>query len=384
MTAAAVTVCGASLLLGPASGAAVRASASTIQVGAIADEQTPCEEAGTGQIAPDTLRAWQSYVNKHGGITGHPVQLTILNSKCDPGVSLSDANQLAAQHVIAVIDATSEDSSIAAPLDAAKIPVLCGAPSANDLYCSTDANFFPSGSTELATVYGTVFASHKAGLKTFGFLYCTEVATCQQAVPFFGALTKEVGMGYASVAASETAPNYLAQCLVMQNAHVDALFVGGPPADQVARSCAQQGYHPIYPQNVGTWTTRYLPNPNFQGATGPTGNIPWNIRSPQTKVFHAAEDKVLAGALYPYNVSATYAAGLLLQTALAHASSNLTSQDVYTGLYALSGSTLGGFAPQLKYVQGKPTTVSCFFLVSIKKSHWVAPYGSNTFCQPAS
>ena len=176
MTAAAVTVCGAWLLLGSAgAGAALRASASTIQVGAIADEQTPCEEAGTGQIGPDTLRAWQSYVNKHGGITGHPVQLTILNSKCDPGVSLSDANQLVSQHVIAVIDATSEDSSIAAPLDAAKIPVLCGAPSANDLYCSTDANFFPSGATELATVYGTVFASHKAGAKTFGFLYCTGV-----------------------------------------------------------------------------------------------------------------------------------------------------------------------------------------------------------------
>ena len=86
MTAVAVTVCGASLLLGSASaGAAVRASATPIQVGAIADEQTPCEEAGTGQIGPDTLRAWQSYVNKHGGITGHPVQLTILNSKCDPG-----------------------------------------------------------------------------------------------------------------------------------------------------------------------------------------------------------------------------------------------------------------------------------------------------------
>ncbi len=193
----------------------------------------------------------------------------------------------------------------------------------------------------------------RPGRRTFGFLYCTEVATCQQAVPFFGALTKEVGMGYASVAASETAPNYLAQCLVMQSAHVDALFVGGPPADQVARSCAQQGYHPIYPQNVGTWTTRYLPNPNFQGATGPTGDIPWNIRSPQTKVFHAAEDKVLAGALYPYIVSATYAAGLLLQTALAHASSNPTSQDVYTGLYALNGSTLGGFAPAAQICAGE-------------------------------
>ena len=178
-------------------------------------------------------------------------------------------------------------------------------------------------------------------------------------------------MGYAPVAASEIAPNYLAQCLAMQSAHVDALFVGGPPADQVARSCAQQGYHPIYPQNVGTWTTRYLPNPNFQGATGPTGDIPWNIRSPQTKVFHAAEDKVLAGAIFPYNVSATYAAGLLLQTALAHASSNPTSQDVYTGLYALSGSTLGGFAPQLKYVRGnRPLSAASSSFPSRNRTGW--------------
>ena len=360
------------------------ATVSTLQVGAIVDEQTPCQEAGQLQTTTNTIKAWASYVNAHGGISGHKVNMTVLNSQCSPSVAEADANQLISKHVIAIIDATAVDSAFAKVVDAAKIPVLCGPSSANLLYCSTDANYYPSGMTEIPGAYGTTYAIKKAGKTHMGFMYCTDVSTCAQAVPFFAALTKEVGLQYSSVGASETAPNYTAPCLAMKAAGVDALFVGGPPAATVAASCSQQGYHPIYPQNVGTWSSKYLPNAAFNGAVGATGDIPWNIVSPATKEFRAAESKVLAESEFPYEVSSMFAAGLLLQTALANAPANPGPSAVYSGLYALKGSTLGGFSPPLTYTQGKPTTVSCFFIMGIKNHKWNAPYGAKYFCQPAA
>lgn len=382
-----ITVASTLVLASLSGGTASVAGAATgpvVKIGAIVDEQTPCEEAGQLFTAGNAIKAWASYVNQHGGLSGDRVSLTILNSGCSPSTAVSDANQLISDHVIAIIDSSEEDTAFASVVDAAKIPVVCGTSSGNSLYCSTDANFFPSGMTEIPGAYGVTDAIKKAGKTHMGYLYCTEVSTCEQAVPFFASLTKEVGLKYTSVGASETAPNYTAPCLAMKSAGVDALFVGGPPALTVASSCAQLGYHPIYPQNVGTWSTNYLSNSNFQGAVGATGDIPWNIDSPATAEFRAAESKVLAQATFPYEVSSSFAAGLLLQTALANTHANPTSSDVYSGLYALKGSTLGGFAPPLTYVAGKPTTVSCFFIIGIKNNKWNAPYGAKYFCQPSS
>ena len=93
---------------------------------------------------------------------------------------------------------------------------------------------------------------------------------------------------------------------------------------------------------------------------------------------------MLASTNFPYNVSTTYAAALLFQTALANAGANPTAQDVYNGLYAMNGDTLGGYAPPLTYTQGKPTTISCFFLVSIKNGAFTSPHGSTYLCQPTT
>jgi branched-chain amino acid transport system substrate-binding protein len=367
---------------GPA-GAASGATGSPLHIGVITDSQTPCVLAGALNVVENSLNTWRKYVNSQGGIAGHPVDFTILNTGCNPGVAVSDAKQLVSDHVIAIIDNSSLDNDYASVVDAAKIPVICGQSSGSGIYCSSDANFFPTGTTEIPGAYLLMVAAKKAGADHFGFLYCTEVSTCGAAVPFLASVAKEVGLKYNAFGASETAPSYTAQCLAMQTAGVKALFVGGPPTLTVAQDCTSQHYNPTYIAAGATWSAKYLNEPSLKNATGDTGDVPWTLdNTPVTKTFQKVEGHILASSGYPYEVSGSYAAGLLLQTALAHLPANPTSQDVTDGLYAVSGTTLGGFSPPLDFVQGKATTVGCGFIVGIKNGRWSAPFGGKYFCQP--
>jgi branched-chain amino acid transport system substrate-binding protein len=368
---------------GSATTAAAAPTASTLQLGAIADESGPCLPAQT-QDQSNTLAAWQAYVNSHGGIAGHPVKVTVIDTKCNPAVAATAGATLIAAHVLAIIDGTGLDTAFQKEVDAAKVPVLCGIQNGNGFTCQADANFFPSGATVLTSLYGVAAAAKQAGATSFGEIYCTEVAACKQAVPLQEGYVKSVGMIWVPpLAASLAAPNYTAVCVAMQQVKAQSLFGAGPPSQKLADDCAQQGYHPIFTQGGGTWQTGYLKDPNLNNTTGPTTDIPWFYEGPQTATFHATEGTVLASTNFPYNVMATYAGALLFQTALANAGASPTTQDVYSALYAMHNETMGGFAPPLNYTQGKPTTISCFFVVSIKNGAYVAPNGSSTTCQPA-
>jgi branched-chain amino acid transport system substrate-binding protein len=355
-----------------------------LRLGAIVDATGGCLPANT-QDQAKTLAAWQAYTNSHGGVAGHPVAVTVIDTKCDPGNTAVAAQSLISSHVLAIIDGTSLDSAIQKPVDAAKIPVLCGIQNGNGFTCQSDPNFFPSGATVIVGLYGQALAAKQAGATSYGIVYCSEVAACKQALPLQKNFAMHVGLKWVTpISASLAAPNYTAQCVAMQEAKATALFGAGPPSQKLADDCARQGYHPIYVQGAGTWQTQYLKNPNLNNTTGETTNIPWFYQGPQTATFHAAVGSVLASTNYPYNVSTTYAAALLFQTALGHAGASPTSQDVYTGLYAMHNETLGGYAPPLSYTQGKPTTISCFFTVSIKSGAFVSPHGANYQCQPAT
>jgi branched-chain amino acid transport system substrate-binding protein len=360
------------------------ATGSTLQIGDIADETGGCLPGPTPDQG-NTLKAWQTYVNSHGGIAGHQVKVTVIDTRCDPATAASAAQTLISNHALAIIDGSGLDAAFQKAVDAAKIPVLCGIQNGNGFTCQSDANFFPSGTTVLTGIYGNMYATKQAGAKSYGVIYCTEVVACKQAIPVFSGYAKELSLAFPNpVAGSETAANYTAQCLTMQQAKANALFGAGPPSAKLADDCAKQGYHPIYAQSMGTWQTAYLTDTNLNGTTGDTAEIPWFYQGSETSTFQQVEGKVLASTNYPYNVSTTYAAALLFAKALAHARANPTTTDVYNGLYAMKNETLGGFAPPLTFTEGKPTTVSCFFIVSIKNGKYVAPNGATPSCQQAS
>jgi branched-chain amino acid transport system substrate-binding protein len=263
--------------------------------------------------------------------------------------------------------------------------VLCGIEDGNNFLCQADPNYFPSGTTVIAGIYGYMAATQQAGANSYGVVYCTEIVACKQALPVFQGFAKQLNLRYVSpVGASLAAADYTAQCLVMKNANATGLEPAGPPAKKFADDCARQSYHPIYSQGAGSWQNAYLQDPNLDGTTGDTEDVPWFYKGSQTAKFQAVEGKVLAATNYPYNVSTTYAAALLFATALAHAGSNPTAADVYSGLYAMHNETLGGYAPPLTFIKGKATIVPCYFPMRIKNGAFVATNGATPQCQPAS
>jgi branched-chain amino acid transport system substrate-binding protein len=377
-------IVGASLSLVGGVAAAATSKAPLI-VGSIDSSTGSCLPQPTNDVL-NTNAAWVKYVNAHGGIAGHKIELMNFNDNCDPGQSTADAQKLIRAHALAVFDNTEEDSSWLSAVQGAGIPVICGIETGNNENCFTQTNVFPSGSTVLTGLYGNVAAAKLAGAKSYSVVYCTEVAACAEALPLFKAYSAELGLTYDNpLAASETAPNYTAQCIEFQQEKVQAVFPAGPPADKVATDCVAQGYHPIITQSAGTWLNRFVKVPALNGSTGTYGNVPWFLNDSATKVFHEVVGKLLSTALSPYNLSGAYGAALLFQTAAAKAlqsSAAPTAKDITTALYSLSGTTLGGFSPPLTFTAGKPPSVNCFFIVSIKHGKFVAPEGDKTECQP--
>ena len=70
---------------------------------------------------------------------------------------------------------------------------------------------------------------------------------------------------------SATAPNYTAQCLAAQQAHVTALaiFDTVPPMERLAQDCAKQGYDPIYVIEGGSFTTALTSTRGSRKICGP-------------------------------------------------------------------------------------------------------------------
>jgi branched-chain amino acid transport system substrate-binding protein len=357
---------------------------SRLSLGAIVDETGSCLN-GNNTDQRDTLNSWAAYTNSHGGLNGHPVSVTVLAANCDPGKAASDAQQLINQHVLAIVDGTLVDNAFEKAVDTAKIPVICSTEDGNAFLCQADANFFPSGTTVLAGIYGNMYANKAAGSKSYALVYCSENPSCKQAVPVFQGFAKQLNLAFPTpLEASLSAPSYTAQCLILAGDHADSVFGAGPPSDKLANDCAKQGYHPRYAQSMGTWLVAYLSDANLNGATGDTGDVPWTVNDPSvpaTVTFQQVEGAVLKASHTPYNVSQAYAAALLFAKALANAPASATTQDVYNGLYALHGETLGGFSPPLTFTSGKPTQINCFFVMSIESGHFAAPRGATPACE---
>jgi branched-chain amino acid transport system substrate-binding protein len=382
--AATIMLGGLALISVSAAGAASKAKA-TIVVGAEVNENQTSGETDLDQ--PHVIDAWLKYINGKGGIDGHKVQVILKNDADDPATALTNIQALIGDHVVAILDQDSLDSDWASAAEAAKIPVISLNESASGFTYEENADFFGDGTTVIGILWGQVAMAGELAHKTvFGGLYCTELAQCAEAAGIWKLYAPMVGLKFGlSLGASETAPDYTAECLAMKQAGVDALFSAGPPSNRVADDCARQNYHPLYIGSEGTIDSDMLSDPNLNGAFQDQQGFPWMLdNTPALKLFHKVEAKSLADAESPAAVSASWTGLQLLTAALKGGISGTpTAQGVLNGLYALQGSTLGGLsATPLTFTQGKPTSEHCYFIVGIKNKKWFAPQGSKTQCAP--
>jgi branched-chain amino acid transport system substrate-binding protein len=353
-------------------------------VGVIADESSGPTGLAS-QDVPKLMAAWESYINAHGGINGHPVKYINEDDATNPAKAAVAVRTLINDHVVAIMDNSAINSTWAATAASAHVPVLSLNESASGDTYEANPDFFGDGTTVLGILWGHTAMAAKAGGKVFGGVYCTEVPQCKTAVAIWQEDAPKVGMKFGlALGAASTAPNYTAQCVALKSAGVDAVFPIVAPT-QEADNCAQQGYHPIYIGSQGTLLYKYASDPNLNGAYQNQTGFPWMLdNTPALQEFHAAEGTVLATADNPAGISAGWTGLMMLDTALANVSDTPTAQDVYAGLFAMHDQTLGGLsASPLTFVQGRPNTQRCYFVTQIENGQWTAPYGMTPQCEPA-
>lgn len=377
----------------PAAQPANSATGAPITVGLICG-CTGAYAAGEGSGA-QMYKAWVNTVNASGGLNGHPVKLITKDDGGIPGTSLSDAQELVSDHVIAVVDDSVYDSAWAKLFDSAKIPIVGGVTPAESFY--TDPNFYIEGQTGDSAVYATVATAKQAGATNMGVVYCAESPSCSTIVAAVKASGKQLGLPVAySAAISATAPNYTAQCIAAQQAHATALLVFdvSQPIINLANDCHAQGYNPVYvTEGAGFGMNQASPVGLKNSLWTEYSILPFWANTPGTRAMNAAADKYYPGLRTNKDVWQTgsefgWAAGLLLQAAVK--ASGLTSTQTPTsavilkGLESLHGDTLDGFAPPLTFQAGKPHLIHCWFTGRIHNGTPVLQNNGRPTCQNGS
>jgi branched-chain amino acid transport system substrate-binding protein len=367
----------------PAAAAAASGTAGAPLVfGVIASDSGP---TGTTSDVPTTASDWASYVNAHGGIAGHPVQVVVENDGDSAATALQDAQDLIQnKHAIAIGDASFTDTAFEKYVDSAKVPVISLTQGDATFTYVTDPNFFSNEATVPVGIWAQSKVAQLSGATKYGFMYCSEVAACAQSIPLEKADAASVGISLAYTGSfSASAPNYTAQCLTAKQDGVQALFVAGANTasnQRVLDDCASQSYKPTAVAAVGTLGTATAKDPQIPVQWGYTGTLPWFVKNSATTTFDQVMGGYLPSATTPATVMGTWTGLQLFAAAAAHVGATPTAQDIYTGLYALDGNNLGGLTSPLTFKSGQPHPVNCVFVYEIKNGSYSTPEGTAPVC----
>jgi len=387
-SAVAAGVLGGAVGTAPPAGAS--SSSSTVTIADLCSCTGP--EASSISQTTDTMQAWASWVNSHGGLAGHQVHLVVLDDGYSAAKALANAQTAVSQdHAAAIFDNSDEDPSFASFVQGAHVPVLGGQETQSGWQ---NPDFFPAGASfNYTNSVGAIIAKN-AGVKKMAALYCVEVAICAQSVQAGKQVGSHYGVHYVYTAGiGFAAPNYTAQCLAAKQSGATAMTVGDASSivEHVVQDCAAQSYTPRQLSSDGTVAKAWLTIPAFNGNIDSQSDFLWFVHNSATKTMYAALDKyapqVPSGPNFGEIVLQSWADGALLQAAVqaagASSSTPVTSALIVKGLYGLpSGETLGGISPPLHFVKGQPANNSCFFVMGIKNSKFVVLHNGTTICAP--
>lgn len=339
--------------------------------------------------------AWARYVNANGGINGHDVEVIFKDDAGDAATALRAAQTLVQQDKVqAIVDVSDQDQAFQKYIDTTDIPVTGGSSFTGPM--SSDPNFFPTGGQLVPALgYGEGAMAKDRGKTTFAAVVCSESPVCGAFTDPFGESLKNVVGGmelvYSTKIASN-APNFTAQCVAAKNAGADAMFIGANAETdlRVLDDCAAQGYKPLAFVPGGSAIKSLTSSSHADGLLVPQFSLPIaDDSTPGAKLFHQVIDTYAP----QIKTKATWGdanmwpfAGLELFKKVAM-DANLTpsssGKDVKAGLYQLKDETLGGIAPPLNYVEGKPTTVPCWFEEEFDAGKATLPKGPEPQCVPA-
>jgi branched-chain amino acid transport system substrate-binding protein len=368
-TGASSAISGASSPSSAATGA--QTTAAPIKVALICT----CSGAFGGSEIPaeDTYKAWVNTINGSGGINGHRIQLSTSDDGGVPGTSIADIHTILAGNPDAIVDMSIVDDTWSATVQAANVPVVGADETEIPFYTKSD--FYPEGETLEAVDYAKVATAKTAGATNLAYFYCAESVDCAESVPGFAQVGAKLGVPMVfKTEIAATAPNYTAQCLAANQAHVTGIYIGdgAPIIARVGQNCLQQGYKPIYIIDGEAYGPQLETAPGIEeNLWAPFGTLPYFDNTPAVQTMNAAVDKYYPGLRTSANwneiAAESWASGLLLDDALKGggltSSATPSPAEITAGLQSLKGDTLDGWAPPLTFAAGQPHPVTCWFTV---------------------
>jgi branched-chain amino acid transport system substrate-binding protein len=329
---------------------------------------------------------WASYVNQHGGLNGHRVNLITADDGGDPSTGLAAAKKLVEQdHVIALVDSNNVLSmpTIAPYLERMHVPLIGGDLVAAPWFQSP--SFFPSGVSLKVQVDVAIQAAIQRKATKVGTLVCVEFALICSNVSDVAAHDTP-GLGGQVVYSAKVSiaqPDFTSECLAAKSAGVTALFLGLDPASitRVAANCSNQGYHPQYLAISLAFTNSIL-TPSTVGMIAAAPVFPFTVDSPATQPFIAATKAATgSGPIGEYEALAWVGGRILERASKDLPAQNPTAADVLAGLYQIKGDNFDGLTAPITYVTGKPTVSStCAFLIQVGTDGFEAPDGLKQRC----
>lgn len=391
---------------GSTGGSPAQATGTTIPIGTIETETGGAGGTANTTLGTDTVKAWVSWTNAHGGISGHPIKLYTANDNNDPAQAQSDlTSMIHSDHIVALVgqDAAGTQPTWDKLMSDAGVPVIGGPAYTTDY--NTNPDLYSTVTTVETAVYGGEYVIKQEGYKTQALLQCNNESVCVAAVPLIklGAQALGINMVY-SQTASDTATDYTAQCLAMKSSKAQVLE---PTVNNqlLAANCKQQGYNPVYVVADDSFTIASIKaTPSFNGAIGFRQAFPTAQQFPQTaEYFNAmkqyAPQYLAGGSKADQNIglvsgaswSGAYVFGEGVQNANVPAGQTVTTADVKRGLSMIpQGSTNNGYTPPVYYGNGTTTpekAVTCFWTDKIVNDNYqiIGSLSSvSSQCEPSS
>ena len=367
---------------------------STITLGAIIEETGSLTSDTTAVAAPTATKAWEKWVNSHGGIDGHRVNVIIEDDQGNPAVAARIAQSFVDQHVTAVVPYTGT-TTYEQILSDNHIPVIGGLVQGGGPK-NTPADWFVVGPSFDYALAAFVEPAKKLGFSSYATVVCAEVASCTSTESVLQKGTGQLGLQWkGAVTASASAADYTAQCLAMkqQGATFIAFQLAGPTVARFAQSCQEQGYQPTYFESGGSVDHTTATVPALNGLTVSANTFPWFLTTtPAQREFQAAmkaqDPRIGPGSSdYLPATSLTWTSWKLFQAAAASVLATgapLNDTNLSGAIRALKDSTLGGLQGPMDYSQHYAAQGPCYYLVTLHHGSWQAALGGAPVCTSPS
>lgn len=342
-----------------------------------------------GQV-PKGAQVWAKWVNRRGGLNGHPVNLILYDDGGDPArhrAQVQDAvERRSAVAFVASAEALTGHSSVEYINDK-RVPVV--GVDLGETWPASSPMYFPQSSFgdafNRSSPLSTAQQVLREGKRKLGTIVCAEAQGCADLDRIWNEMAAQVGFKPVYRAkASLAQPDYTAECLAAKNAGVQTFFVLLDTASlgRLSAQCARQLYRPTY-AIVGQGVEDHLKkNSNLEGTVAFSPVFPYiQSGTPATDEYQAAF-KAFAGSLTSGpGPTLGWTSGKLLEKVGPFLSEPVTSQQILHGLWSLRGDTLGGLTAPLTFNKDQPPQVkTCWFDMTIRNGAWVSPDGFKMHC----